>query len=156
VVVGEVDVVVAMRDAGRYAHSADSGFGDRLAVAGIEYEIRGKGIHTQQASFDFERIRFRKGYRDQVHSTKQARVVYKPWKLFEEQRVSGSRVLSYYNITNAPADQDRIRELAPEDRARCWDTTSIPDGVYEITVTAWDFKGNRASARDEVVVRNRR
>ncbi|HIJ74150.1 MAG TPA: peptidoglycan DD-metalloendopeptidase family protein, partial [Candidatus Hydrogenedentes bacterium] len=39
---GEVDIVVGIRDPGEFAHSRDSGYGDRLSAARIDYAIRRK------------------------------------------------------------------------------------------------------------------
>ena len=41
------------------------------------------------------------------------------------------------------------------DRAQTWDTTRWPDGIYDVTVRAWDLKGNGASAARRVRVENK-
>jgi hypothetical protein len=35
-----------------------------------------------------------------------------------------------------------------------WDTRSLPDGTYVVTVIAWDVRGNEASTAMPVVVAN--
>ena len=39
-------------------------------------------------------------------------------------------------------------------RQEFWDTTRFPDGVYEITVSAWDMRGNKGTRTVLVVVAN--
>lgn len=36
-----------------------------------------------------------------------------------------------------------------------WDTHQLPDGVYRVTVTAWDTAGNHSSACQVIQVHNR-
>lgn len=150
---GQVDIVVGMRDAGLWAHSKENGFGDRLAVARIDYEIKRSGRSEERNSFDFDRIRFRKGYRDKRYATELTRIVYKDWKLFEAERRLWTKVPTYFVITNHPPE-GWIQEPSARARENCWDTTAGPDGSYEIVVTAYDFKGNRAQAETTVDVRN--
>ena len=158
---GAIDIVVGMRDGGLYAHAKDSGeFGDRLGVARIEYSVAGPSGTRNFKSFDFNRIRFRKSYDVPAFNTQQTRVVFKHWTLFEHSRPHGSRTLSYYVITNHPK-QHWMRELTPAARRHGWDTAAthegerlFPNGPYEVTVTAWDFKGNHSSATMPVFVKN--
>ena len=39
-------------------------------------------------------------------------------------------------------------------RQEFWDTGTVPNGVYEVTVSAWDLKGNRGRATILVDVTN--
>ncbi len=167
VVSGDVDIVVAMRDAGPCARSRENGFGDRLAVASIEYEISAVGApqgsgHVRR-SFDFRTIRVKEGYDARAYGTRLAKVAFKHWTLFESARPSGDKIPSYYIITNHPPT-DVCRELS-FDHADCsWETAArdergnalFPDGEYEVTVTACDFAGNTTAARMKVVVANSR
>ena len=39
-------------------------------------------------------------------------------------------------------------------RQEFWDTRKVPNGVYDVTVSAWDLRGNRGSSTTTVVVSN--
>ena len=162
---GEVDIVVGLRDGGLFAHSKESGFGDRLAVARIDYEItpvldgQDKGLRFR--SFDFQKTRIKKGYRGRTYGTELTKVVYKHWKLCESVRRSGDKAFTYYVITNCPKDEPP-RELETDHRDYCWNTAErddggnpiFPNGTYEIKVTAQDFAGNQSGAVTKVRVAN--
>ena len=162
---GEVDIVVAMRDGGQFAHSGESGFGDRLAVARIDYEITPVSDNAKDArrfcSFDFEKIRFKKGFRGSAYGTELTKIVYKHWTLVQSARPSGSKTHCYYVITNCPKDE-APQELELSHRDCCWNTTErdsegnplFPDGTYEVKVTAHDFAGKQSSAATMVKVAN--
>jgi len=162
VLIGQVDIVVPMREQGLYARSKDNGFGDRLAVTKIEYEIRpaGSGSGLLFHSFDFNDIRIRSHAFDPEYNTELTRVVYKHWKLFEEDRIYWDKVFSYYVITNCPGGQSPPEVNIP-DRNYCWDTAAldpnglpiIPNGIYDIMVTAYDFAGHSASKTMTVAVK---
>jgi murein DD-endopeptidase MepM/ murein hydrolase activator NlpD len=159
---GSVDIVVGMREAGRYAHS-DGGFGDRLGVMRTDYEIARVGGGTKRSfrSFDFGILNFRKGYSGRAYGTELTKVVYKHYALLETGKRGGNKVLCYYVITNCAGDEPP-RKLDPEDRKHAWDTAGkdakgrplFPDGTYRITVTATDFDHNEASASMTVTVAN--
>jgi hypothetical protein len=159
---GEVDIVVGMREAGSYARS-EGGFGDRLGVMRMDYEIaplRG-GKARRFRSFDFGRLKIRKGVHARAYGTALTKVVYKHYGLFERERKSGSQALSYYVITNCRGDEPPS-ELALDDVEHAWDTAArdrqgkplYPDGRYRITVTARDFDGHQARATMTVIVAN--
>lgn len=162
---GEVDIVVGMRDGGLFAHSNESGFGDRLSVARIDYEITPVSDRENTGhrfrSFDFTKIRIKKGYRGRTYGTELTKVVYKHWNLCEPDRRSGNKMLTYYVITNCPTDEPPA-ELQFGHRDYCWNTAerddggnpTFPDGTYEIKVTAQDFTGNQSSAVAKVIVAN--
>ncbi|MHC4933750.1 MAG: hypothetical protein ACYTGV_16340, partial [Planctomycetota bacterium] len=160
---GEVDIVVAMREAGRYAHS-EGGFGDRLGVMRTDYEIeRFGGGKKHFRSFDFNVLKFRKGYYGRAHGTELTKVVYKHYGLCETGKRGGNKVFSYYVITNCRGDAPP-RKIDPEDRKYAWNTAAkdrmgrplYPNGPYRITVRARDFDGNEASASMSVTVANGR
>jgi murein DD-endopeptidase MepM/ murein hydrolase activator NlpD len=164
IVSGDVDIVVPMRDGGEIAHSKPDGFGDRLCVARIEYSISGSSaVPVYKNSFDFtktiltwadEKVRDR------------ALVVNKHYKLFFSQLPSdfSNKTLSYYIITNTPgtAIQNDPKFIDCSDNGFAWNTAEkdelgnprFPDGVYTITVTAYDSIGNRSTVSDIVRVRN--
>jgi hypothetical protein len=162
---GDVDIVVAVREAGLYAHSNESGFGDRLSPARIDYEIAparlGKKTVHRFPSFDFKKLKIRKGFFDKSYSSELTKVVFKHWTLFEEQRSGGNRTFSYYIITNCPK-AGSPDELRIQDRDHGWDTQALdeegnplfPDGDYDVTVTAHDFAGNRSSEVMRIRVAN--
>jgi murein DD-endopeptidase MepM/ murein hydrolase activator NlpD len=162
---GRVDIVVGMRDAGRYARSSESGFGDRLGVARIDYAISPasspQGPKHQFHSFDFTKLRIKSGYDAKEYSTRLARVVYKHWTLFETSRPHGSQTLSYYTVTNCTGQEPPV-ELKAEDENCCWNTAALTkernrifsDGDYEIAVTAHDFAGNKSTEVMRVTVAN--
>ena len=60
-------------------------------------------------------------------------------------------VIHFLKVTNT--DGDGVIEAG--DRAQTWDTRTVPDGVYEVTVRAWDLKGNGAARTAGVRVANR-
>lgn len=161
---GKVDIVVGMREAGEYAHSRDGGFGDRLGVTRIEYEINpvdSEKSNKVRKSFDFTKLRFMKGYDAAKFNTDLTRRVYKHWKLIEHERLNGNANLSYYVVTNSPPD--KAPETLPASLANnSWDTEQVdangvlqyPNGTYEITVRAFDFPGHHAEKSVLVEVHN--
>ncbi len=162
---GKVDIVVGMREAGLYARSNDNGFGDRLGVARIQYEIApidgaDRQIH-RFSSFDFGRIQIKKGYDARGYGTELTKVVYKHWKLFEANRPHGSQTFSYYVVTNCPG-KESPNELSFADGDYCWDTSAtngkgdpvFPNGQYKITVKAYDASGNATKKTMTVSVDN--
>ncbi|MHC4477487.1 MAG: peptidoglycan DD-metalloendopeptidase family protein [Planctomycetota bacterium] len=162
---GQVDIVVPMREQGLYARSNDSGFGDRLAITKIEYEIRPAGLGPGSGlffhSFDFNDIKIKNGVLDRQYSTELTKVVYKHWTLFEPQRTSWDKCFSYYIITNCSGRQSP-RQLDTADRNYCWDTTALGqdgrhlfgNGTYDIIVTAYDFRGHSSTQAMTVEVDN--
>ena len=165
VVRGQVDIVVPMREQGLYARSNDNGFGDRLGITRIEYEIRPKGTAPnsgkQFKSFDFKNIKIKKSTNNKAYNTELTKVVYKHWTLLERERSSWNRVFSYYTITNCTGDRSP-RELFVTDRDFCWDTSALdqtgnsvfPNGIYDIMVTAYDYFGNHTTRTVSVRVHN--
>ncbi len=163
---GKVDIVVGMRDPGEFAHSRESGFGDRLGVSRIEWEVRpagqAGGTGRKFAGFDFEHMVIKSGVYDRAFNAAMARTICSHWADFDPASRSGDKMLTYYVITNCPQTEDR-RELGPQWADACWDTTEadrggrsvFPDGRYEITVRAWDFRGNRAEAAMAIFIRNK-
>ena len=159
---GKVDIVVGMRDGGEYAHmpagSPSAGFGDRLCVSKIEYEISGKGIETEKKqSFDFSKITF-------IYSKEQYKlvdVVYKPYTLLEGNRTSFTKVFSYYIITNWNKEHN-LGQINVEDGKFCWNTEELnndgtrryPNGEYSIKVIVYDFSGNSSFVNQNVMVNN--
>jgi hypothetical protein len=165
VVSGQVDIVVGLRESGLYARSKDNGFGDRLGVARIECTIAPRGrddIPSYQIhSFDFNRLRVKQGHDSREYGTAITSVVYKHWKLFEDNRPNGSQCLSYYVVTNCRGAEPPD-ELTARDGQYCWDTSAsgpdggrrFPNGKYTVTVTAYDAPGNTAVETGVVEVAN--
>jgi|GEM_PF-6519672 len=162
---GDVDIVVAMRDGGHFAHSKQNGFGDRLAVSRITYEIKpvggGKKSIRSFESFDFRKLKIKQGFFDKTYGTALTRVVYKHWVLLQPDRPAGDKIFNFYVITNCEGTESP-RELNVQDRDRCWRTAArdeegqrlFPNGTYEIAVTAYDFAGNVATESMRVSVKN--
>jgi murein DD-endopeptidase MepM/ murein hydrolase activator NlpD len=163
---GAVDIVVGMRDGGRFAHSQESRFGDRLGVARIEYKIVPLAGDVkrefQMQSFDFRKLKIKTGYYAREYGTELTKVVYKDWRLAEPTRASGDKTLSYYVITNCPQGEPP-KELSIRHRDCCWNTAEsdgagkpvFPDGPYNVAVTAFDFAGNSSTETMTVQVANR-
>jgi|GEM_PF-787139 len=159
---GDVDIVVAMREAGKYAHGA-SGFGDRLGVTRMDYEIVpvSRGKKRTFRSFDFGILKMRKGFYDKKYHTELTRVIYKHYTLLDEGKRSGDKVFSYYVLTNCKGDEPPVK-LNLGDVDYCWPTAEkdkrgkslYPDGKYKIVVTAHDFDGNQATESMTVTVDN--
>lgn len=151
IVSGEVDVVVPMREQGEYARNRSSKFGDRLAVTRIEYVIRSEDgtIDERLESFDFEKLTYLKTTYQPEFNQRITKSVFRHWSLFESERPTGSRSMSYYVVTNFPF-KGEARMLVPEWDANCWNTSQrnadgtsrYPNGQYRIIVRAIDFKGN--------------
>ena len=165
VVSGKVDIVVGMREAGHYAHghAAQSfclplGYGDRLCIARIEYEItRPDGRSRYHSSFDFSQIALKYAYRGLGGFFS----VYKFYPVLHPGGPTGwDKIFSYYIITNT--DGTGTFDGFPfSDEACCWDTTATlrgaplyPDGEYTITVTAYDYMGNKTTKTGKVRVEN--
>jgi hypothetical protein len=159
VVSGDVDIVVGMRDGGEFAHSKINGFGDRLAVARIEYEIRRPDETVlQYKSFDFRKLTLLG--RDAGPAMTQT--VYKfYYTIHPAGPPSFDKIMSYYVISNTDGTGEaEVLTLAQQNFA--WTTTAVddqgqplfPDGDYVITVKAFDAKGNVAAASDTVRVEN--
>ncbi len=162
-VYGDVDIVVAMREQGYYAHSkggmVEAGYGDRLSVSRIEYDITGPDGHTRSfRSFNFMTMTLGQypGLVDRVFT------VYKfLYTVLPDGPASWSKVSCYYIITNTDGT-DKSGELKPSDRNFSWQTDSAgadgtrlyPDGLYRITVRAYDSRGNCATASESVWVDN--
>ena len=157
---GKVDIVAGMRDQGEFAHSKESGFGDRLCVAKIEYEITPEsGTSVLKKSFDFTKIITKEN-----PLTRKERVltVFKHYLIFHPGGLtSGNKTYCYYIITNTDGTGD-FGLIDPSAADFSWDTTEtgnqgdpiFPNGMYTITITAYDFKGNSTSVSDVVMVEN--
>jgi murein DD-endopeptidase MepM/ murein hydrolase activator NlpD len=155
VVGGDVDIVVAMREEGTYAHSRDNAFGDRLGVAKVAYTIRSAETGNSQklASFDFTQLAIKKSPTHRDFNTELTKIAYKHPRLFGPNMTRGNKDFAYYIITNAPADKP-ARELKQEHSTLCWKTGELSDGDYEITVRATDATGHSATASMNVTIRN--
>jgi len=162
---GNVDIVIGIRDGGQYARSNKTGFGDRLGIARIEYEIscveNNKSPSHKFTSFDFSELKFKKGFSARKYATKLTKIIYKHWKRFETNRHSGDKVFCYYIITNCPK-KESPKELAFHDRNLCWETAlldeqgkpAFPNGKYDIAVTVYDYAGNKSTEVMQVIVAN--
>jgi len=165
VISGDVDIVVPMRDGGEFAHSKPAGYGDQLCVTRIEYEISGSSaVPVYKKSFDFTKMILPWSgplARDRVF------VVYKHYMLFNSQTPSvyADRLPEYYIITNTPGTASPVEPkfIDCSDGDFAWNTAEkdergnprFPDGVYIISVIAYDFIGNHSSVSDTVQVRNK-
>lgn len=158
VVSGKVDIVVGMREAGEYAHisSGDArGYGDRLCVTRVEYEISGPdGRSSHYLSFDFSKISLQLSYNGYGGFFS----VYKFYPVIHpNDQTFGDKVFSYYIITNTDGT-GTFNDFPFSDEAFCWDTLAtdpegvplFPDGEYTITVTAYDFM-NHATTKTETI-----
>lgn len=162
VVRGDVDIVVGMRDPGEFTYSPTYDFGERHCVAKIEYEISGEEIQTiHRKSFDFTKIIIA----NQADSLGRMRVftVFKHFMLFYPEFTPSlwNKMFSFYVLTNT----DEIGNFGMIDPAAgvfAWHTAEkdelgnpkFPDGLYKITVTAYDSTGNSSTASDDVRVMN--
>jgi Peptidase family M23 len=163
VISGPVDIVVGMREQGYYAHSkggmVEEGFGDRLSVSRIEYDITsGSGRTFHYKSFDFSNMILGQ-YPDLVD---RFYTVYKfYYTVHPEGPASWSKIACYYVITNTDGTGE-AGEVNPSDRNYSWKTDStssdgtpvFPDGLYTVTVHAFDPAGNQAIASESVRVDN--
>lgn len=162
VISGDVDIVVGIRDPGEFARSKTSGFGDRLCIAKVEYEIKGVGgvsiepVHEQ--SFDFGKINLQKerNLRDE-----RLFVVFKHHSIFHPDGISYNRFFSYYIITNTDGTGES-EKVKLSDHNYAWNTAALdesgnprfPNGLYTIIVRAYDARGNSSQANEIVRVMN--
>jgi hypothetical protein len=159
VVHGDIDIVVALRDPGEFAHSKRDGFGDRLCVAKIEYDIYGETSQpVHRKSFDFTKIvvnNFEDLAKERVWT------VFKHYTVLRQGTISGDKTFCYYIITNTDGTGE-FQKIDISAGEYGWDTEALdrsgkrlfPDGLYFITVTAYDFLGNISVANDTVTVLN--
>lgn len=155
VVSGDVDIVVGMRDPGKYARvTRYGGVSDRLAVTRIEYDITAPdGTVFRNQSFDLTKLQIPRP--NFVPRHRIAGTIFKQYeRVFPN---SGTQWwqgrLSYYVITNSPA-QSRVGPIDTNDSALSWRTTEVANGDYIVTVRAWDFRGNMSTRSDTVRVQN--
>ena len=59
-------------------------------------------------------------------------------------------MIHFVKVTNT--DGDGVIEAT--DEAQTWDTRKLPDGLYDVTVRAWDLKANPAARTARVRVVN--
>jgi hypothetical protein len=157
-VCGKVDIIVPMRD---LAESNLRGSLNRWCVGWIEYEIKGdQNSVVHKKSFDFRKIIFAE-WPGQMYDER-VFAIYKPHYL---PLLAGSgldtRNVSFFIITNMEGTKECC-EMYDIYQSQAWDTTVLtddglplfPDGLYTITVRAYDMKGNCASASDVVGVKN--
>jgi len=162
VVWGDVDIVVGIRDPGEFAHSKDSGYGDRLCVARIEYEISGEHIQpVYRKSFDFTKIILKKKRGVNMMNDERLYIVYKHHSIFHPYGMSWNKFFSYYVITNTDGTGE-FGELDISAKQYAWKTAAVdesnnpkfPNGAYIIKVTVYDFVGNSYAASGIVRVMN--
>jgi hypothetical protein len=167
IVSGDVDIVVGIREAGEYAHAKEAspalsvpeGFGDRLCISRIQYEISGERIEPyRRKSFDFSKILLKS-------STDGYRRVYAVYKFYNtihpEGTINYDKIFSYYVITNTDGTGE-FGEIKVTDQNYAWNTSAkdengnpqFPNGLYTIDVTAFDFMGNAAGESEVVQVEN--
>lgn len=162
---GDVDIVVAMRDGGEFAHSKDSGFGDRLAVTRIEYTITPQSRAAEARhyfSFDFRKLRWKSGSElsARAYNTALVRIVFKHYAAFGIPP-NGHQTFSYYIISHFPGDKPPT-ELDFAFNNCCWQTAAraqseaplYPDGDYTLEVTAFDSHDNKSTQSMKVTVDN--
>ncbi len=163
VISGAADIVVGMREQGEYAHSEGgvmySGYGDRLCVSKIEYEIKGEdGKVSHYSSFDFSKMVLGQ-FADAVD---RVYTVYKFYPTVHPGTVqSWDKIYSYYVITNTSGEPEQ-GEVKVSDQKYSWRTDEKntdgapkwPDGTYTVTVFAWDYTGNEAKLSESVKVNN--
>jgi hypothetical protein len=158
---GDVDIVVGIRDPGEHGHPRHNRWpDDRQAPARIEYSIAPVGgAAERRPSFDFRALRIpRLGYRKE-HAI--ASTVFKYYELVVPVRDITRTAPSFYIITNVP-EGGRTGLMSTTDGMPSWRTAEedgqgrprYPNGEYVVTVWAYDYKGNVATRRDTVHVRN--
>lgn len=157
---GEVDLVVGLRDPGEHNHDR-TGFGDRHAVARLEYELAREGEPPRSfPSFDFSRLLIARDPTKE-REAEQAQTMFRYYPSIQPGTAWWQRPFSFYTLTNAPLD-GRTRPLRRADAAGSWRTAALnergerlfPDGEYTLTVRTWDSAGNRAERSETVKVQN--
>ena len=159
VVSGEVDIVVAMKDVSECVNNSEYGFLLRWCVAKIEYEISGDQTGTvHKISVDFTKLVLDdwKGICDD-----RVLIIYKHHTIPVLASAGLDISYAFYNITNNDGTGE-FQSLYSSYKNYSWDTESVdangdpvyPNGIYTITVTAYDFKGNSTSLSDVVLIEN--
>jgi hypothetical protein len=156
---GEVDIVVSMRDIGRYAGGwiGNGYWGDRLAVRDISYRILKDGVEIfNRKSFDFRKMEFRYN----PYRWRETMTVFKHHTVLDPDAGNNNAFHSHYIITNAK--ENLQGEINPQDENLAWNTLELdaqgqakyPNGLYQIEVTAHDSNGNKTVQVDEVYIDN--
>ena len=159
---GEVDIVVGMRDAGKYTGAflgQGNYWGDRLCVKRVDFRILREGEEIlSQHSFDLEKLELTT---DQ-DSWRRSLIMFKHHTVFEPdpEPAFWNRFVSHYILTNS--NPDSPNRIYSTDDKFSWDTTErighdaerYPNGLYVIEVTAYDTNENSTSKSDSVYVKN--
>lgn len=148
---GKIDIVIAGRDGGEYAHFKDYyKFGDRLSITKLEYSIIKNGIIIDnKLIIDFSKVK--------IPNDLDPSIIYKHYTIFVDS-YSGDKALSYYILTNSNGDNS----ISSSDSEPCWDTLEknsdgtlkYPDGEYTIEIRGFDAKGNKTVVTNKVIVKN--
>ena len=156
---GDVDIVVPMKDMAEVTDDTPGESWRRWCVARIEYEISGNSVQLiRKESFNFTKLIF-----DDWEDMSDDRVlrVYKHHTVPVLQNAGISRSFAFYIITNCEG-MEEVRSVSTIDPNCAWNTAALdgsgnpqfPNGLYTITVTAYDSHGNSSSASDTVKVEN--
>jgi len=162
-ITGDIDIVAGIRDRGEYAASRESGFGNRLAITHITYEIDSETILPQYyKSIDFRNYPLQRKRPNILFDYERLSNVYKYYfDLKPATEINYDRLMSYYVVTNTNGAHN-MNEANPPDKKYSWQTDSLdengeaifPNGLYTIKVTAYDAMGNSAVTTAEVIVNN--
>ncbi len=166
---GNVSIVVGLRDPGEWTMSTPTvdqpaGFGNRHSVTRVEYEIEGpEGVAFSAVAFDLSTMYLPLSGLEQ---RQRALTLYQMYHAVDPPAPNPGHYnarFSFYVITNSDGrESDGFRELDPADREHAWRTVALdrdgapafPNGVYRITVTAFDSRGNASHRSETVRVQN--
>lgn len=146
VVSGSVDIIAGLSDV---AHEGQAGY---WMVPLVTVEILGKKSKPwRKLVLD---------QRGEVGDPSAAPALYVPADAANSWREGQPRFPHIYFLIVTNTEGDGVIERA--DAGQTWDTASLnkanrphyPDGIYSVTVRAWDLKGNRGEASVKVRVKN--
>jgi hypothetical protein len=169
IVMGDVDIVVGLRDGGEWTRSPGpvgsfTSLGDSHGVARIEYDIAGPSGTVLQA-LAFDKLRLRISRDSQADRAAQLLTMFQHYESATPRPTAGfgQPRFGYYLITNSSGvTHDGPYSMTADDPGRAWRTAErfanglplYPNGDYVITVRAWDSADNMATRADTVHVRN--
>jgi murein DD-endopeptidase MepM/ murein hydrolase activator NlpD len=140
VVRGPVDIIAGISD----VPAPDTGCNWGVPV--VTLEITGPGYPKPLRKLVLD-------HRGPIPDPTVTRPLYLPWKARDRFLAGRPPYPVTYFLTVTHTDGNGL--IDRRDANQTWDTTKIPDGPYEVTVRAWDLKGNLAKQTAKVRVANR-
>jgi hypothetical protein len=167
---GDVDIVIGLRDPGEWTRSkvpfAGPGpYGDRHAPVRVEYDIEAPDGGVERfVGFDLRRVALTSAGPGAARLLQVLGLYQHYESVYPPAPPVGNynQRWGYYIITNSDGAEPGPHTIDEIDPRRAWRTAATdgmgrrryPDGLYEITVRAFDSSGNMASRAGRVRVAN--